>query len=105
MKVEFIVNTTVGCDGRQILIHESEFKKAKSNEDEFNSFAFATHCFFRFYGLDRIIYEDEYNHILKQLNKGEAVIISVEQDRLYYYPIVIITDNYQHRYVDLNSIG
>ncbi len=45
MKVEFLVNESLN-DGRQIFIQESEFKKAKNNEDEFNSFAFATECFF-----------------------------------------------------------
>lgn len=41
MKVEFLVNTDIN-DGRQIFIQESEFKKAKNDEEEFNSFAFAT---------------------------------------------------------------
>lgn len=43
MKVEFLVNTDIN-DGRQIFIQEAEFKKAKDNEEEFNSFAFATNC-------------------------------------------------------------
>jgi hypothetical protein len=33
MKVEFIVNADIN-DGRQIFIQESEFKKAKSDEEE-----------------------------------------------------------------------
>ena len=37
MKVEFIVNTDIN-DGRQIFIQESEFKKAKNNDEEYNSF-------------------------------------------------------------------
>ena len=45
MKVEFLVNESIN-DGRQIFIQESEFKKAKNNEDEYNSFAFATNCLF-----------------------------------------------------------
>lgn len=51
MKVEFLVNTEIN-DGRQIFISEAEFKKAGKDEDEFNSFAFATHCLFSFYGVD-----------------------------------------------------
>ena len=43
MKVEFIVNADIN-DGRQIFIQESEFRKAKNNEEEYNSFAFATNC-------------------------------------------------------------
>ena len=49
MKVEFLVNTDIN-DGRQIFIQEAEFRKAKNNEEEFNSFAFATNCLFSFYG-------------------------------------------------------
>ena len=49
MKVEFLVNESIN-DGRQIFIQESEFKKAKNNEDEYNSFAFATNCLFAYYG-------------------------------------------------------
>ena len=43
MKVEFLINEELN-DGNQILISESEFKKAKDNKDEFESFAFATDC-------------------------------------------------------------
>ena len=37
MKVEFIVNADIN-DGRQIFIQESEFRKAKNNEEEYNTF-------------------------------------------------------------------
>ena len=75
MKVEFLVNTDIN-DGRQIFIQESEFKKAKNDEEEFNSFAFATHCLFSFYGIeDDFIRSDEYDKILSALEKGGAVII------------------------------
>lgn len=47
MKVEFIVNTDIN-DGRQIFIEESEFRKAKNNEEEYYSFAFATNCLLLF---------------------------------------------------------
>ena len=40
MKVEFIVNADIN-DGRQIFIQESEFRKAKNNEEEYNSFEYA----------------------------------------------------------------
>lgn len=49
MKVEFLVNTAIN-DGYQIFIQETEFRKAKNNEEEFGSFAFATNCLFSFYG-------------------------------------------------------
>ena len=54
MKVEFLVTESIN-DGRQILIQESEFKKAKNSEDEYNNFAFATNCLFAFYGCDDYI--------------------------------------------------
>ena len=38
MKVEFLVNEGIN-DGRQIFIQESEFTKAKNNEEEYNSFS------------------------------------------------------------------
>ncbi|SEA44657.1 hypothetical protein SAMN04515656_110101 [Eubacterium aggregans] len=41
MKVEFLVNTDIN-DGRQIFIQEAEFKKAKDNEEEFNSFGLSS---------------------------------------------------------------
>ena len=64
MKVEFIVNADIN-DGRQIFIQESEFRKAKNNEEEYNSFAFATNCLFAFYGYpDDFINPDEYEKIL-----------------------------------------
>ena len=60
MKVEFLVNTDIN-DGRQIFIQEAEFKKAKNDDEEFNSFAFATNCLFAFYGLsDDFIQPAEY---------------------------------------------
>ena len=51
MKVEFLVNTEIN-DGRQLFISATEFFKAKNDEEEFNSFAFATHALFSFYGVD-----------------------------------------------------
>lgn len=45
MKVEFIVNTDIN-EGRQIFIEESEFRKAKNNGEEYDSFAFAKNCLF-----------------------------------------------------------
>ena len=66
MKVEFIVNADIN-DGRQIFIQESEFRKAKNNEEEYNSFAFATNCLFAFYGYpDDFINPDEYEKICIQ---------------------------------------
>lgn len=63
MKVEFLVNTDIN-DGRQIFIQEAEFKKAKNDEEEYNSFAFATNCLFAFYGLSEdFIRPDEYEKI------------------------------------------
>ena len=81
MKVEFFVNEEIN-DGRQIFIQESEFRKAKDNDEEFNSFAFATHCLFSFYGyLDDYISRYEYETILSNLEKGGSVIISLIQDQ------------------------
>ena len=54
MRVEFLTNTEIN-DGRQIFIEASEFMKAKKDDEEFNSFAFATHALFSFYGRDDFI--------------------------------------------------
>ena len=81
MKVEFLVNTEIN-DGRQIFIQEAEFRKAKNDDEEFNSFAFATNCLFAFYGCaDDFITPVEYEKILSALEKGGAVIITVVEER------------------------
>lgn len=81
MKVEFLVNTDIN-DGRQIFIQESEFKKAKNDEEEFNSFAFATHCLFSFCG---------------------AVIITVVEEKYprRVYPEVFVSNNNKLKRVQL----
>lgn len=72
MKVEFLVNEELN-DGRQIVITEFEFKKSKNDDSKFDSFAFAIHCIFSFYGVDEIIYRDEYNKILHN-QKAELLL-------------------------------
>ena len=62
MRVEFLTNTEIN-DGRQIFIEASEFMKAKKDDEEFNSFAFATHALFSFYGRDDFIDRNEYEKI------------------------------------------
>ncbi len=103
MKVEFIVNADIN-DGRQIFIQESEFKKAKSDEEEYNSFAFATNCLFAFYGLpDDFINPREYEKILSDLDKGGAVIITVVEERYprNVYPEVFVSNNNKLKKVEL----
>ena len=81
MKVEFIVNTDIN-DGHQIFIQESEFRKAKNNEEEYNSFAFATNCLFAFYGYpDDFINPDEYEKILSGLR---VMFVPVHGDIFMY---------------------
>lgn len=95
MKVEFLVNTDIN-DGRQIFIQESEFRKAKNNDEEFNSFAFATNCLFSFYGCDDdFIDQDEYEKILSNLDAGGAVIISIVEEKYprNVYPEVFVSNN------------
>lgn len=92
MKVEFLVNTEIN-DGRQLFINDTEFKKAIKDEDEFNSFAFATHCLFSFYGVDDFIKRDEYEKISKELDKGGAVIITIaEEGYRRYFPVVYVSN-------------
>lgn len=103
MKVEFLVNTEIN-DGRQIFIQESEFKKANKDEDEFNSFAYATHCFFSYYGIDDFIRRDEYEAILVALEKGGAVIISMaEVGYRRYAPDVFVSNNNRLKHIDLEG--
>lgn len=94
MKVEFLIEQEIG-DGQQIFIQESEFKKAKDNEEEFASFAFATHCLFRFYGIDDFIKVDEYEKILTNLEIGGAVIIAIVQEKYptRIFPVVYVSNN------------
>lgn len=103
MKVEFIINTDIN-DGRQIFIEESEFRKAKNNEEEYNSFAFATNCLFDFYGYpDDFIHEDEYEKILSCLKKGGAVIITIVEERYprNVYPEVFVSNKNKLKRVEL----
>lgn len=103
MKVEFLVNTDIN-DGRQIFIQEAEFKKAKNDEEEFNSFAFATNCLFAFYGLsDDFIRPDEYEKILSSLEKGGAVIITIVEEKYprRVYPEVFVSNNNKLKKVQL----
>lgn len=103
MKVEFLINEELN-DGRQILITESEFRKAKNNEDEFNSFAFATHCLFSYYGADEIIDRSEYEKILGKVEKGGAVIITiVEVGYRKLYPEVYVCNNNRIKRIDLSE--
>lgn len=95
MKVEFLVNESIN-DGRQIFIQESEFKKGKNNDEEYNSFAFATHCLFAFYGSPNdFIRRNEYEKILSKLDKGGAVIITIVEEKYsrHIYPEVFVSNN------------
>lgn len=103
MKVEFLVNTEIN-DGHQIFIQEAEFRKAKNNEEEFNSFAFATNCLFAFYGFpDDFISLVEYEKILSALEKGGAVIITIVEERYprNVYPEVFVSNNNKLKKVQL----
>lgn len=103
MKVEFLVNTEIN-DGRQIFIQEPEFRKAKNNEEEFNSFAFATNCLFAFYGCsDDFIRSVEYEKILSALEKGGTVIITMVEERYprNVYPEVFVSNNNKLKKVQL----
>lgn len=103
MKVEFLVNTEIN-DGRQIFIQEAEFRKAKNDEEEFNSFAFATNCLFAFYGCaDDFITPVEYEKILSALEKGGAVIITIVEERYprNVYPKVFVSNNNKLKKVQL----
>ena len=103
MKVEFLLDKEIGDDGRQLFINESEFRKAKDDSDEFESFAFATHCLFSYYGVDDFINEDEYTTILSFLEKGGAVIISIveEQYSRKIYPEVYVSNNNRLKKIDI----
>ncbi len=105
MKVEFLVNTDIG-DGRQIFITASEFNKAAKDEEEFNSFAFATDVFFSYYGSDRFIDRAEYDYIRKFLDKSGAVIITAVEGRYprRIYPEVFVSNNNKLKRIDLDAV-
>lgn len=102
MRVEFLTNTEIN-DGRQIFIEASEFMKAKKDDEEFNSFAFATHALFSFYGRDDFIDRNEYEKILQMLDKNGAVIITVVEERYpsRIFPEVYVSNNNRLKMVDL----
>lgn len=103
MKVEFLVNTGIN-DGRQILIQEAEFKKANTDDEEFDSFAFATNCLFSLYGCPNdFITRDEYEIILSALEKGGAVIITIVEERYprNVYPEVFVSNNNKLKIIQL----
>ena len=103
MKVEFMVNTDIN-DGRQIFILEAEFRKAKNNEEEFNSFAFATNCLFSFYGYpDNFIGPVEYEKILSALEKDGAVIVTIVEEKYprNVYPEIYVSNKNKLKKVQL----
>lgn len=103
MKVEFLMDTEIN-DGRQIFISAAEFRKAKNDGDEFNSFAFATHALFKFYGVDDFINRNEYEKILSALDsKNGAVIITMVEGRYYrFVPKVFVSNNNRLKAVELD---
>lgn len=102
MKVEFLTDTEIN-DGRQIFVEVSEFMKAKKDDEEFNSFAFATHALFSFYGRDDFIHRDEYEKILQMLDNNGAVIITVVEERYSrrIFPEVYVSNSNRLKKVDL----
>lgn len=102
MKVEFLTDAEIN-DGRQIFIEASEFMKAKKDDEQFNSFAFATNALFSFYGRDDFIRRDEYEKILQTLDKNGAVIITVIEERYSrrIFPEVYVSNNNRLKMVDL----
>lgn len=105
MKVEFLIGTEIN-DGRQIFIQESEFKKAKNNKEEFESFAFATNCLFAFYGYpEDFIDKNEYDIIFDKLEKGGAVIITIVEEKYprRLYLEIFVSNNNKIKKIDLFS--
>ena len=102
MRVEFLTNAEIN-DGRQIFIEASEFMKAKKDDGEFDSFAFATNALFSFYGRDDFIHRDEYEKILQTLDKNGAVIITVIEEKYprRVFPEVYVSNNNRLKRVEL----
>lgn len=102
MRVEFLTNAEIN-DGRQIFIEASEFMKAKKDDEEFDSFAFATHALFSFYGKDDFIDRNEYEKILDLLDKNGTVIITVVEEKYprRIFPEVYVSNNNRLKMVEL----
>ena len=102
MRVEFLTNAEIN-DGRQIFIEASEFMKAKKDDEEFDSFAFATHALFSFYGKDDFIDRNGYEKILDLLDKNGAVIITVVEEKYprRIFPEVYVSNNNRLKMVEL----
>ena len=102
MRVEFLTNTEIN-DGRQIFIEASEFIKAKKDDEDFNSFAFATHALFSFYSRDDFIQRHAYERVLEMLGKNGAVIITVIEEKYprRVFPEVYVSNNNRLKMVEL----
>ena len=81
MKLEF-VNEKESSIGYHIFIDGKEFKKAKQDASEFLDFAFATRCFFWWFGLECSISKFQYHKIYNNLENNSAVIISVFEQNI-----------------------
>ena len=92
MKVEFVTNSSFGL-GKQLLIQESEYKKAAKDKDEKLSLFFAIHLFHLHYNMNLDFGDDEYSQIFNQLNKNGYVHFTVIQDNGCLRPIVYTTNN------------
>ena len=86
MKVEFLTDFELG-DGRALKIEAVEFGKAKTDENEYQSFAFASHAFLSVCGIDQYVSWDDYLIIRKQLRDKSGEVYIISDDRSPFYSV------------------
>lgn len=84
MKVEFINDSSLG-DGRQLIVQESEFKRAATDKKELFSLRLAIRAFHSLYAINPQFFVSEYHTVEKELKKNGTVIFCVIDDRPHVY--------------------
>jgi len=77
MMVEFIEQDS----GNQLTVPASEFLKADKNQEEYASLAMATDAYSALYGVDYIIYREDYDAVKSWLGKTDTVIFRICEAR------------------------
>lgn len=94
MKVEFVTGSPLRGDGRQLVIQESEFRKADSDRTEWQSLSLAVKAFNSLYGFNAGgLNIREFKRIEEYLDRRGTVYFCVEEIEEEYRPCVFVSNN------------
>ena len=103
MKVEFIDSEFLGP---ALFITESEFKRAKSSDKEFESLLHAIEAFSGLFDSKFRFRQNEYDAVLDVLKRNGAVIFTINEDyRIRYTEIIVSNDNQPERVMYADKDG